>query len=178
MSAATGGCAGEKRDRFSYPFIDLAWSPAGLTELKRRLSDPQLASRDKFRIVQRLTLRGDEEAPARLAAQAAADRGDDGRRYAYAAGATAPAAKRGLFKSFLDDKALPESWIEAALGSLNAPKQAELTQPLLAEALARLPELKRTRKIFFVGNWLAAFIGGQTGRGAFRRRIIMAQSSA
>jgi len=49
---------------------------------------------------------------------------------------------------------------------LNAPEQAELTQPLLAEALARLPELNRTRKIFFVGNWLAAFIGGQTGRGA------------
>ena len=38
--------------------------------------------------------------------------------------------------------------------------------PFLGEALARLPELKRTRKIFFVGNWLAAFIGGQTGADA------------
>ncbi len=160
------GATGSRGLLLTRAFIDLAWSPVGLADLKRLLSDPQLASRDKFRIVQRLTLRGDEEAPARLAAQAAADRGDDGRRYAYAAGATAPAAKRGLFKSFLDDKALPESWIEAALGSLNAPEQAELTQPLLAEALARLPELKRTRKIFFVGNWLAAFIGGQTDRGA------------
>ncbi|MGH8705303.1 MAG: hypothetical protein ACREUO_07790, partial [Burkholderiales bacterium] len=43
---------------------------------------------------------------------------------------------------------------------------AALTRPLLAEALARLPELKRTRKIFFVNNWLAAFIGGQTGADA------------
>ncbi|MNC87811.1 hypothetical protein D3C83_35710 [compost metagenome] len=34
--------------------------------------------------------------------------------------------------------------------------------PVLDEALAQLPELKRTRKIFFVNNWLEAFIGGQT----------------
>jgi aminopeptidase N len=153
-------------------FIDVAWSPSALADLKRLLgSSPAipgttLASRDRFRIVQRLMVRGDADAKALLAAQAAADRGDDGRRYAYAAGAADPAAKRTLFKAFLDDKALPESWIEAALGSLNAPEQAAFTQPLLAEALARLPELKRTRKIFFVGNWLAAFIGGQTGPGA------------
>ena len=146
--------------------IDLAWSPAALQELKRLLRSPAPASRDRFRIIQRLFLRGDPEAPALLAAQAAADPGDDGRRYAYAAGAADPAAKLKLFESFLDGKALPESWIETALGSLNAPEQAAFTQPLLAEALARLPELKRTRKIFFVANWLAAFIGGQTGSGA------------
>ena len=43
------------------------------------------------------------------------------------------------------------------------PSRRRRRGPLLAEALARLPELKRTRKIFFVDNWLAAFIGGQTG---------------
>jgi aminopeptidase N len=154
-------------------YIDVAWSPAALQTLKALLRDPSLAgagatlaSRDRFRIIQRLYLRGDPDAPALLAAQAAADRGDDGRRYAYAAGAADPAAKRSLFRAFIDDKALPESWIEAALGPFNAPEQAALTQPLLAEALARLPELKRTRKIFFVGNWLAAFVGGQLGPGA------------
>ena len=66
------------------------------------------------------------------------------------------------FREFLDRRDLPESWIEAALAPLNAPEQAALTQPLVAEALERLPELKRTRKIFFVNNWLAAFLGGQT----------------
>jgi aminopeptidase N len=147
-------------------YIDLAWSRGALADLKKLLADPKLASRDKFRIVQRLYLRADPEAPSRLAAQAAADKGDDGRRYAFAAAAAEPAAKRGLFKAFLEDEALPESWIEAALGALNAPEQAALTRPLLAEALARLPELKRKRKIFFVGNWLAAFVGGQSGRGA------------
>lgn len=153
-------------------FIDLAWSPGALVDLQRMLDDTlavpgvTLASRDKFRIVQRLMARGDADAPTRLAAQAAADRSDDGRRYAYATGAAHPAAKQTLFKAFLDDQTLPESWLEAASAALNAPEQAALTQPLLAEALTRLPEFKRTRRIFFVDHWLAAFVGGQTGPGA------------
>ncbi len=167
-SLREAGATGSRRLLLTRAFIELAWSEEGIEELKRMLGDATLASRDRFRIIQRLTLRGDPQAPALLAAQAAADRGDDGRRYAYAAGAAAPAAKQALFKGFVDDKALPESWIEAALAPLNAPEQAALTQPLLAEALARLPELKRTRKIFFVGNWLAAFIGGQTGESALK----------
>jgi aminopeptidase N len=159
--------AGSSRDLLlTRAYIELAWSPQGLQELKKMLGDAALAPRDRFRIVQRLTVRGDADAPALLAAQAAADRSDNGRRYAFAAGAADPAAKRKLFRAFLDDKALPESWIEAALAPLNAPEQAAATQPLLGEALARLPELKRTRRIFFVGNWLAAFVGGQTGAGA------------
>jgi aminopeptidase N len=166
---------GSRKLLLTRAFIDLAWSPTGLDELKRLLADPQLASRDKFRIIQRLTLRADPQAPALLVTQAAADPGDDGRRYAYAAGAASPAAKPALFKAFLDDPALPESWIEAALGSLNAPEQAALTRPMLGEALARLPELKRKRKIFFVGNWLAAFVGGQNEPGALAEAEAFAQ---
>lgn len=145
---------------------ELAWSARGLDALKRLLDEPSpaLASRDRFRFIQRLLVRGDPEAPRRLAAQAAADRSDDGRRYAYAAGAASADAglKRVLFRSFLEDRSLAEGWIEAALGALNAPEHAALTAPLLAEALARLPELKRRHRIFFVNGWLAAFIGGQS----------------
>ncbi len=161
-----GGASGSRGLLLTRAFIDMAWSRAALADSKKLLADPKLASRDKFRIVQRLYLREDPEAPTHLAALSAADTGSDGRRYAYAAGAAQAAAKEKLFKAFLGDKDLPEGWIEAALGPLNAPEQAQLTRPLLPEALARLPELKRTRKIFFVGNWLAAFIGGQTGAGA------------
>ncbi|MGQ0509669.1 MAG: M1 family aminopeptidase [Betaproteobacteria bacterium] len=146
---------------------ELAWSPAGLEALKRLLDDRSsgLASRDRFRFIQRLLVRGDPDAPGRLAAQAAMDRSDNGQRYAYAAGAAAADAgtKRVLFKAFLEDRSLAEGWIEAALAPLNAPEHEALTVPLLAEALARLPELKRGRKIFFVNGWLAAFIGGQSG---------------
>jgi aminopeptidase N len=149
-------------------FYEVAWTLSGLEQLKEMLKDPKLASRDKFRIVQRLLVRGDAQAPSLLAAEAAADRSDDGRRYAYAAGAAAPeaAAKRAIYRAAVEDATLPESWAEAALGPLNAPEQAALTRPLLADALARLPELKRSRKIFFVNGWLAAFIGGQTGADA------------
>ena len=172
---AQGALAAETNSRrllLLRAFAEIAWSPQGIADLKRVL-DGALevpgaapASRDRFRMVQRLLVRGDPQAPSRLAAQAAADRSDDGRRYAYAAaaGAADAEAKRVLFRAFLEDAALPESWTEAALAPLNAPEHAALTRPLLAEALARLPELKRSRKIFFVNGWLAAFIGGQTGR--------------
>ena len=33
---------------------------------------------------------------------------------------------------------------------------------MLAAALDALPRLKRERKIFFVADWLSAFVGGQT----------------
>ncbi|MET0681385.1 MAG: hypothetical protein ABWZ41_10300, partial [Burkholderiales bacterium] len=36
-----------------------------------------------------------------------------------------------------------------------------VTAPLVAAALRELPKLKRERKIFFVNNWLAAFLAGQ-----------------
>jgi aminopeptidase N len=41
-----------------------------------------------------------------------------------------------------------------------------LTLPYLEPALRQLPVLKRTRKIFFVNGWLAAFIGGQRDKSA------------
>jgi aminopeptidase N len=36
----------------------------------------------------------------------------------------------------------------------------------LEKALSELPNLKRSRKIFFVNGWLGAFIGGQRSAGA------------
>jgi aminopeptidase N len=160
------GAAGSRYLLLARAFIEIAWSGAALAELKSLLREPRLGPRDRFRIVQRLYVRNDAEAASLLAAHAAADRSDDGARFAYAAGAADPGAKRVMFRAFLEDPTVRESWIEAALGPLNAPEQAALTRPFLGEALARLPQLKRTRKIFFVNNWLAAFLGGQTGAAA------------
>src|SRR5205085_405706 len=69
--------------------------------------------------------------------------------------------KAKFFNDFLANKDISESWIESAIIPFNSIRHADLTQPYLARALAELPNLKRTRKIFFVGNWLSAFIGGQ-----------------
>jgi aminopeptidase N len=158
-----------RRISFLRAFMDCAWSAGARATLKellaRRLEVPgvTLSSRDRFRIVERLLTLGDDEAETLLAAQASADASDDGRRYAYAAAAARrdAAVKSGYFERALRDPALPESWIEAALAPQNAVEHSELTLPLIEPALAALPELKRSRKIFFVNDWLAAFLGGQ-----------------
>jgi aminopeptidase N len=146
-----------------------AWSENGRAQLKALLAASldipgvKLSSRDRFRAISRLLALDDPDAGKLLAAQIAADSGADGRRYAFAAAAAERSAetKRAYFERFFNDTGLAESWIEAALGTFNTVEHAELTQPFLDLALAALPELKKKRKIFFVNDWLAAFVGGQ-----------------
>jgi aminopeptidase N len=123
----------------------------------------QLRSRDRFDIITALLVRDDRDAPRLLESQSKLDATDDAKRYAYAAGAAEARreVKKKYFDAYLNDAKLAESWIEASFGPLNAIQQAELTLPYLEPALRELPRLKRTRKIFFVNGWLAAFIGGQ-----------------
>ncbi len=133
--------------------------------LKGELSVPglQLRSRDRFDIITALMARGDAEAPALLEAQSKADATDDAKRYAYAAGAALASAenKKKYFDAYLNDTQLAESWIEGSVNPFNSIHQSALTLSYLDPALRELPKLKRTRKIFFVNGWLAAFIGGQ-----------------
>ena len=150
-------------------YVAVAWTPAGREELVRLLSgelavpELELRASDRFRIVRTLLATGAARAEALLAAQSDADRSDDSRRFAFAAAAARgdAATKRRYFDAFLNDPALPERWIEEALQPFNAVEQDDATGPYLTAALEALPALKRTRRIFFVNNWLAAFIGGQ-----------------
>jgi aminopeptidase N len=129
----------------------------------REVTDVSLSSRERFRIIERLLALGDPDADALLAAQSQADPGDDGRRYAFAVAAARPdvATKAKYFAAWFGDGTLAESWIEESVAPFNTVEQAALTAPYLERALARLPQLKRERKIFFVNHWLAAFLGGQ-----------------
>jgi len=150
-------------------YAALAWTPGALADLQRllegelQLPQVELGARDRFRVVARLVQRGQPAGAGLLAALADAERGDDARRYAFAATAAQPAAeaKRAMFERFVGDAQLPESWIEEALGPFNAPEQAAQTRALLPRALAQLPRLKRARKIFFVERWLDSFLGAQ-----------------
>jgi len=150
-------------------YAALAWTPGALADLQRllegelQLPQVELGARDRFRVVARLVQRGQPAGAGLLAALADAERGDDARRYAFAAAAAQPAAeaKRAMFERFVGDAQLPESWIEEALGPFNAPEQAAQTRALLPRALAQLPRLKRARKIFFVERWLDSFLGAQ-----------------
>ncbi|HVQ61036.1 MAG TPA: M1 family aminopeptidase [Burkholderiales bacterium] len=158
-----------RRITFLRAFMASAWSETGRAQLKALLAATldipgvKLSSRDRFRAIARLLALDDPEAKKLLAAQVAADSGTDGRRYAFAAGAAdrSAEAKRAYFERFFKDEGLAESWIEAALAPFNTIEHADLTQPFLDLALAALPGLKKKRKIFFVNDWLAAFVGGQ-----------------
>jgi aminopeptidase N len=166
-----------RRISFLRAFLNIAWSEPARAKLKALLGNAleipgvKLSSRDRFRAIARLLALNDPDAKILLQAQAASDPGDDARRYAFAAGAAerSDEAKRAYFERFLNDPTLAESWIEAGIAPFNSVEQAELTAPYLDLALAALPMLKSTRKIFFVNDWLAAFVGGQVDGAALEQ---------
>jgi aminopeptidase N len=151
-------------------FADAATTDGARRTLKALLAGTlempgvELASRERFRIIERLLALGDPDAEQLLAAQAQADPGDDGRRYAYAVAAARPEpeAKWHRFLALRDDPALAENWIEESLAPFNTVEHEQWTAPFLETALGEIPGLKGKRKIFFVERWLAAFLGGQT----------------
>jgi aminopeptidase N len=170
LEAALGEGAQSRRLLMLRAFVALAWSDAARTDLKRLLEgslvapDVSLGERDRFRLIARLLVRADADGPRLLAEAAAAERGDNARRFAFAASAALAdhEAKRAMFRRFARDAQLPESWIEEALAPFNAPEHVAYTAPLLEAALAQLPGLKRSRKIFFVQHWLGSFLDGQS----------------
>ncbi|HEX8284240.1 MAG TPA: M1 family aminopeptidase [Pyrinomonadaceae bacterium] len=165
MNAATPG----QRITYFRTYREAATTPAALDALVNILGGKlvvpgmTLRSRDRFELLRALAAAGDERAPTLLLAESKADRTDDGRRYAYAATAAQPVRelKDDYWRDYVENTRVAESWIEASLVPFNTPRQSELTLPYLEPALAELPNLKRTRKIFFVNGWLAAFVGGQ-----------------
>lgn len=127
-----------------------------------------LRTKDRFDIVTRLLILGDEEAPKLLADLEKTETGDDARRYAYAARAGIATAdnKAKYWQDFTANREISESWIEEAFGPFNSIRHADFTLPYLEQALKELPNQKRNRKIFFINGWLGAFIGGQRSKAA------------
>jgi aminopeptidase N len=89
--------------------------------------------------------------------QRKADQSSDGLKNAWAVEAGHPdaAAKADYFAAYTlspkDSAAKPEDWVTQSLRPFNTWNQQELTEPYLRHALAQLPEIKRDRKIFFLG---------------------------
>jgi hypothetical protein len=72
-----------------------------------------------------------------------------------------PAIRARSFDALLGDASLPERCIELAAERFNAVADPAGTLPFIVPALAALPRIAATRRIFFVDRWLDAFIGGQ-----------------
>ena len=145
----------------------IRWSrtPAGFTKLQRLVSRRQQSLADRLATAAALVAGGWVSA-RKAASELSLDPGSIERRLAVhclQAASPSAASKHQVFARWIEDDSLPEYWIDAALPYLNHPAQAQLTLPLLKPALEALPMLERTRKIFFVDRWLAAFIDGQRG---------------
>jgi aminopeptidase N len=130
---------------------------------KTRAPGVEIKPLDRWRIVASLLARQDEDAESLLDAERKRDASDDGRKQAYIAEAARreAGAKRRYFNDYLNNRAVPEDWVEGSLAAFNSPNQSSLTLPYLKPALEALPQVKRERKIFFTLAWLNAFIGGQ-----------------
>jgi aminopeptidase N len=150
-------------------FIGIAQSPDAIAKVTSLLSADSLAGepvRDPTRwaVVDRLMELDVPGATEKLRQQAARDTTPDGRRRAFTAGAARKTAesKQEYFSRYFGDKSLNEDWASGSLGAFNAPEQAALSLPYLRPALDSLRYVQANRRIFFLGSWLGAFIGGQS----------------
>jgi aminopeptidase N len=147
----------------------VAETPEGLAKLKALLDGQlaipgvQLRPLDRWTMVTALITFKDPEASSFFEAERKRDPGGDGQKYAYVAEAARPNAqtKRKYFDEYLHNRSREEDWIEQSLRAFNYWNQSALTQPYLEPALEALPQIKRERKIFFLVDWLNAFIDGQ-----------------
>jgi aminopeptidase N len=122
-----------------------------------------LKQRDRWNIISALIAAGDASGVELRDAESKRDTSDDGRKYAYVSGAgfARMENKQKYFAEYLASSGVKEDWVTASLPLFNHWSQAGLTAPYLQPALDALPQLKRERKIFFVVNWLASFVGNQ-----------------
>ena len=147
----------------------LAETPVGLARLKDLLSGRvtipgiELRSLDRWNLITTLIALDDPDAPDFFNSERLRDPSGDGMKYAYAAEAARPdpETKAKFFAEYMHTDSRPEDWIEQSLFTFNYWNQSELTAMYLQQALDALPDIKTDRKIFFLLNWLDAFIDGQ-----------------
>jgi aminopeptidase N len=147
----------------------LAETPQGLGRLKEMLNGRvavpgvELRPLDRWNLVTALVAHGDPEAEGIFASEKRRDPSGEGQKYAYVADAARPdpGTKQRYFKDFMQNASRPEDWIEQSLYAFNYWNESDLTAPYLKSALEALPRIKRERKIFFLEDWLNAFIDGQ-----------------
>lgn len=150
-------------------FTSISETPSALQQVKELLAGklvlPGLTLKplDRWNLTGHLIAMGDPEAGSILPAEKARDHSGEGQKYAYAAEAGTPSAevKARYFDQYLHSRTIQEDWITQSLRPFNSWNQTSLTEPYLTQALNELPDIKQHRKIFFLGAWLGAFIGGQ-----------------
>ncbi len=130
---------------------------------RERLAGLTIGPSTRWSIVTRLVALAAPSAARRLADEARRDSSAEGARRAFVAGAATPraAVKADYFARYFADSTLNEDWATVSLDAFNALESRSLTRPFLRPALDSLPWIQRNRRIFFVGFWINAFLGGQ-----------------
>ncbi|MGV3707755.1 MAG: M1 family metallopeptidase [Gemmatimonas sp.] len=161
------------RKAYADAYIGNAESPAAMKNLRSILTADSLAGEPvkdptRWEVVTRLTVLNVAGAPQAVVTQTARDTTADGKRRAFAVGAARKDAsvKRDYFTRYFSDKSLNEDWASGSLGAFNSSEHAALTLKYLRPALDSLPYIQKNRRIFFLGSWLGAFIGGQRSAAA------------
>lgn len=156
-------------------YIDVATSRDAVARLDAWLDSSTAAGLplrqpSRWTIVTRLLAAASPSGERRFADEQRRDTTAGGQRRAFVAGAARPdsATKRAYFTRYFADSALNEEWVTASLRAFNDPDQNALTIRYLGPALDSLPWIQRNRRIFFLGSWLGAFIGGQHDDAALR----------
>jgi aminopeptidase N len=144
----------------------LAWLAAALDSTT--IAGLPLRAPTRWAIVTTLVERGQVDATRRLASETRRDSTSEGRRRAFVAGAARGdvATKHDYFARYFADTTLNEDWATASLGAFNAPSQDAITLPYLVPALDSLAWIQQNRRIFYLGSWLDAFVGGQRSAAA------------
>jgi aminopeptidase N len=156
------------RKNYFDAYVSVARSPGALLRLDAWLDSASAAGMplrqpSRWSIVTALVAKGSLSGEQRRLDETARDTTTGGKRRAFIAGAAFPRAqaKRVYFERYFNDQTLNEDWVTASLGAFNASEQSALTLPYLRPVLDTLPWVQKNRRIFFLGSWLGAFIGGQ-----------------
>jgi aminopeptidase N len=156
-------------------FIDLAATPSAVGRLDAWLDSTSgaglpLRQPSRWSIVTHLVSIAAPSADKRLAEEERRDTTAGGKRRAFVAAAARPdgETKRTYFQRYFGDRTLNEEWVTASLRAFNDPDQSSLTLPYLEPALDSLSWIQHNRRIFFLGSWLSAFIGGQRDAAALQ----------
>ena len=161
------------RKAYADAFIGIASTPAAVGRVAALLDGDSLAGEPlreptRWGAVTRLLVVGAPSAEERFRSQSARDTSPDGRRQAFIAGAGRPyaATKLEYWTRYFADSTLNEEWAAGSLGPLNALEHEATTLPLLRPALDSLRFIQANRRIFFLEDWLAGFLRGQTSDSA------------
>ncbi|MCA2991006.1 M1 family aminopeptidase [Gemmatimonas sp.] len=168
----TGRSYGTRKSHLD-AYIGMAQRDGALQQLRQWLASDSAAglvlrAPTRWAMVTRLVASGSPDADSLLAAERGRDGTTEGQRLAFVAGAAAPdsATKQQYFDRWFRDGSLNEEWVTSSLRAFHEGEQQRLTRRYLVPALDTLRWIQGNRRIFFLGSWLAATLGGQSEREA------------